>query len=352
MNSSDDIDDHISPFLTVESVLIEPIATLSSMLFLYGMYTVFFGLSVHVLSRRARVGSKFYLGWTTTLFVLATVYTVLYTWAPIRAAIIFFRAATTKSYTPALSFLSGDDGKTAHNAADMTVPILVQLLILCLQVFPCISAGGIVIIVANVKVHYSDSPLLYNLELEQICHVPLAFMAFVFNGITLGCSIVDALGVSDYTKYANLRLTAYEIENGNEVAYTIFHLILTFMIGGRILWISREARRLMGRTTRGRYNAIVAVIVESGVLYAATITAMLVIRYVSDPDAHGPVPIHLDAVATQVSGIAPTLVIVRVAYGNSVESVDQMVSALEFTCTQDDQQRSNTSAIMRQSVQG
>ncbi|KAK1219520.1 hypothetical protein PQX77_017753 [Marasmius sp. AFHP31] len=56
--------------------------------------------------------------------------------------------------------------------------------------------------------------------------------------------------------------------------------------------------------------------------------ASIVVRVVLDPDETGTStsPIDLTSVAYLMAGLAPTLIIVRVAYGKSVDSVQQMVS--------------------------
>ncbi|KAL0059340.1 hypothetical protein AAF712_013918 [Marasmius tenuissimus] len=75
-----------------------------------------------------------------------------------------------------------------------------------------------------------------------------------------------------------------------------------------------------------QYKAIVAAIIESGVLYPTSLITSIMVRLIIDPDAHGTLPVDLAAVSTMMAGFAPTLVIVRVAYGKSVDSVQQMMS--------------------------
>ncbi|KAL0568173.1 hypothetical protein V5O48_013810, partial [Marasmius crinis-equi] len=56
----------------------------------------------------------------------------------------------------------------------------------------------------------------------------------------------------------------------------------------------------------------------------------VIFQLVIDPALHGQVPIDPTAFTTQLAGLAPTMIIARVAYNKSVESVDQMVSTLDF----------------------
>ncbi|KAF9254668.1 hypothetical protein L218DRAFT_885797, partial [Marasmius fiardii PR-910] len=98
--------------------------------------------------------------------------------------------------------------------------------------------------------------------------------------------------------------------------------------GGRIWWISREARRLMGQLTNARYNSIVAIIYVPLLQSTATtaiyscLVADVTLVWAVDPDAHGLIPFDFGP----VTGLAPTLIIVRVAYGKSVNNVQQMVT--------------------------
>ncbi|KAF9251460.1 hypothetical protein L218DRAFT_848285, partial [Marasmius fiardii PR-910] len=85
----------------------------------------------------------------------------------------------------------------------------------------------------------------------------------------------------------------------------------------RIWWISREARGSMGQTTDAKYKSIVAIIIESGVLYAACLVSDVALDFALDPGSNGLVPFDFGPVVTLMSGLAPTLIIVRVMYGKS-----------------------------------
>ncbi|KAK1223246.1 hypothetical protein PQX77_013873 [Marasmius sp. AFHP31] len=123
-----------------------------------------------------------------------------------------------------------------------------------------------------------------------------------------------------------LYVKANQIAMGTWVAVAAFSGLLTLLNGGRVWWISREARRLMGMPTHAKYKAIVAAILESGMLYTTTLIASTLIPLIMDQQSHGDIPVDLTVVSTLMSGLAPTLIIVRVAYGKSVDSVHQMVS--------------------------
>ncbi|KAK1224581.1 hypothetical protein PQX77_012510 [Marasmius sp. AFHP31] len=56
------------------------------------------------------------------------------------------------------------------------------------------------------------------------------------------------------------------------------------------------------------------------------LTATGIIPFTLDPNTSGVMPINLSVVATLMAGLAPTLMIVRVAYGRSVDSAQTVVS--------------------------
>ncbi|KAF9264557.1 hypothetical protein L218DRAFT_228168 [Marasmius fiardii PR-910] len=167
----------------------------------------------------------------------------------------------------------------------------------------------------------------------------LGSVAVILNGIYIGCTIAGVIAWS--TSNFSLYIRASIIFNATGLAIAVFQVILALLTGGRIWWISREARRLMGRSTNRKYNSITAIIIESGMLYAGFQISSNVLLFIIDPtDSAGLFPIDLSPLAGLMAGLAPTLIIVRVAYGKSVDSVQQMVSTLQITSPEENSQRS------------
>ncbi|KAF9259294.1 hypothetical protein L218DRAFT_947700 [Marasmius fiardii PR-910] len=188
---------------------------------------------------------KLYKGSTIALFMLATIYTTVYTWGVCGQTLLAFNAATTKDYTSFLQYGHGDDGKTAW----------VYL-------------------------------ILYTSTIGNMVS-------------TLMNSIADAMLI-----------------------------VLTFLTGGRIWWITSEARKLGARSTHSKFNDIMAIIVILG-------------NVVWNASGVGTVPFDFLAVSTLVSGLAPTIVIAQVAYGRSVDSIQQELSIFHIAEVQASQQRSS-----------
>ncbi|KAL0569006.1 hypothetical protein V5O48_012967 [Marasmius crinis-equi] len=74
---------------------------------------------------------------------------------------------------------------------------------------------------------------------------------------------------------------------------------------------------------------MIAIIVESGFMYSA---ALLVAYTIATVYVALPAPFDPTVITAQFAGLAPTLLIVRVAYNKSYDSVNpnQMVSTLAF----------------------
>ncbi|KAK1222211.1 hypothetical protein PQX77_014955, partial [Marasmius sp. AFHP31] len=102
------------------------------------------------------------------------------------------------------------------------------------------------------------------------------------------------------------------ISNGNGIGIAAFNMFLTLLTAGRIWWISRTDLR--GAQSQETLSVITSAIIESGAMFSITTLVAMIVPLVVDPDAHGLVPIDLATFAVLLSGLAPTLIIVRVAY--------------------------------------
>ncbi|KAJ7824307.1 hypothetical protein B0H14DRAFT_3469437 [Mycena olivaceomarginata] len=92
------------------------------------------------------------------------------------------------------------------------------------------------------------------------------------------------------------------------------NVLVTALTAGRIWWICRQCRLQSNVRTAVQRQCVssVAIMVESGVLYSATVLAYLILN--SIPSMHA-VRNPIYQMLVQVVGIAPTLIIVRVGLG-------------------------------------
>ncbi|KAK7052919.1 hypothetical protein VNI00_004239 [Paramarasmius palmivorus] len=126
-------------------------------------------------------------------------------------------------------------------------------------------------------------------------------------------------------------------------ANAAFNAILTLMIASRIWWVTRAARKLMGRATNRRYRFIVAVLLESGVLYAVAV--ILEVAIANSASTIGS-PINLLPIITQMAGIAPTLIIVRTRIGRVTETAQDALSTIKFSTEPSEEQKTNVSRAL------
>ncbi|KAF7319250.1 hypothetical protein HMN09_00262500 [Mycena chlorophos] len=89
--------------------------------------------------------------------------------------------------------------------------------------------------------------------------------------------------------------------------------LLVTLTAGRIWWIARSARAIMGPTVVRQYRTIMAMILESGAL-SLTPGILYLLLALTESSA---TDVVLAAMA-QISGIAPTIIVVRVGLGNSI----------------------------------
>ncbi|KAF7368226.1 hypothetical protein MVEN_00142500 [Mycena venus] len=102
------------------------------------------------------------------------------------------------------------------------------------------------------------------------------------------------------------------------------NILVTAMTAGRIWWIYRTARVYLQADVQRRYVSAMSILVESGVLYSATVLAYLILGAIPSTKILQPPTLQ---VLNQIMGIAPTLIIVRVGLGVDVPSVQATAKA-------------------------
>ncbi|KAK1216272.1 hypothetical protein PQX77_021108 [Marasmius sp. AFHP31] len=102
---------------TVSNVIVLPIAYLSSMFLLYGMYIIIFGLSINILwRRRESSASKAYMRWIITLFVLTTIYSAVNVWIWMDQSLLEFNTVKSEDYAPLFKYIFGENLASEHAA--------------------------------------------------------------------------------------------------------------------------------------------------------------------------------------------------------------------------------------------
>ncbi|KAJ7732725.1 hypothetical protein DFH07DRAFT_1065536 [Mycena maculata] len=96
-------------------------------------------------------------------------------------------------------------------------------------------------------------------------------------------------------------------------------LILMGLSVGRIWWLARTARKVMGKRITSRYYTICAMILESGALYCVGGILYVIFTIRTYNTTRG-------TILGQLVGITPTIIAVRVGLGKSVESVNSFIA--------------------------
>ncbi|KAJ6497280.1 hypothetical protein C8R45DRAFT_124398 [Mycena sanguinolenta] len=106
------------------------------------------------------------------------------------------------------------------------------------------------------------------------------------------------------------------------------NVLVTMLTAGRIWWISRYSRSYLKTAEKRRYVSAIAILVESGMLYSATVLAYLIVLSIPSASILAE-PIF--AMLVQIMGIAPTLIIVRAGLAVKGEESKPMS---DTTCSQ------------------
>lgn len=309
--SSSLIDKYFGPFVSAGSIITGPIATLATMFLVYGIYCVVFGLSIQALFWHKTSIHKLYKGCSVALFVLATISVAVNTWGISQQALLCFHAATTKDYLPLIKYLVGQNGE-----------------------FPYVLTTNIV---SNLMNSIADVMLVHRcyvlFSYKKFILYPLASAAVVLNGLLLACTVglVNGLGTRTKPLNYNVVVGTYKFENDLGPAIVAFQILLASMTGGRIWWISRQTAQPMGASTQPKYNYIVAIVVESSLLYVGFLLAGMVLQFVLDPATAGVAPFDITAVTPLISGFAPTLVIFCIGHARSGEGGQKTMSTFRAT---------------------
>ncbi|KAI3601608.1 hypothetical protein WG66_003018 [Moniliophthora roreri] len=295
-------EEDISPFDSTTNILVTPIANLTVMLYVYGIYTVLFIISVHVLiHRQDHLNRVLYMFFTIALFTLASACTVVEIFSNVHQATLEFTFTKNQDWASFLAFLNHDNAKT------------ITLTIADLMLFHrCYVIWG--------SSKWIAFPLIFMILSLAICEIVAS--AFMITGIS---NTANPAKVQLYLQSNTIDTAFWLAEMG-------VNIILTLLTAGRIWWITWEAWKHMGPAIKTKYNTIVAIILESGILYPIFLTTTVVYSELADPDAYGSISFLFFIVTYQVAGIAPTLIIIRAASGKTVEytSANKVMSSLHF----------------------
>uniref|UniRef100_A0A0W0FF70 Uncharacterized protein n=2 Tax=Moniliophthora roreri TaxID=221103 RepID=A0A0W0FF70_MONRR len=312
MSNSSVTEEDIAPFDSITTILVQPMADLTVMLYIYGIYTVLFIISLHILiHQQDRPNRALYMLFTIVLFTLTSANNIVWIFISAYQATLEFTFIKNRDWTSWLAYLQHDNVKTI-SFFELILPLCLVITADLMLLHRCYIIWG--------SSKWIAFPIIFLMASLAICEiVASAFMV---------------IGLDNFANPARwqLYLQGATIDGAFLMANMGINTILTLLTAGRIWWISREARKHMGPAIKTKYNMIVAIILESGILYPIFLTADIIVKTLADPANNGSSPFSFEVVAFQVAGIAPTLIIIRAAKGKTIEhtSTNQVVSSLHF----------------------
>ncbi|KAF7353477.1 hypothetical protein MSAN_01537300 [Mycena sanguinolenta] len=265
---------------------------------LYGAYLVMMVLYVQVLRERGLGKNRLLPLATIALFVLCTAHCIL-------VLVVVVHATRSAVDTGSLASLAGQDSVPAHGE-QLLIPERTTMLSL---------AANVIYVTANVL-----ADAIFVFRCYAIWEFQKKIIVFPIL-LTLGVAGIGYLNVISGLVYSgSVNVALFDTSVGLSLFTSI---ILMGLSVGRIWVFARLARRVPDAQTTSTYHTVCAMILESGALYVCGGIAFIVLGFVGPPNIDVTIA---GAVLGQLVGIAPTIIAVRVARGESVDNVDSFIA--------------------------
>ncbi|KAJ6560226.1 hypothetical protein B0H19DRAFT_1146849, partial [Mycena capillaripes] len=257
------------------------------------IYLALFIQSIQLLLSRRRPHHKLHLCGLTALFLLSTIHIVTaYAWAFITdtATTAIYEVLSLRNPPPDL--YGPDDPVVVHHLARL------------------------------LRARYAIANALADAILIWRCYIiwnkswrAVAFpcVAYVVN---IGGFIVGLLPLLGPSQRAAVSVC---------IGTTFFtNVVASSLAASRIWWISRRGSYILSRNSRRTYANLTAILVESGCIYPISIIVVLILFLLPGTSTQS-VLISI-APVYHIVGISPTLIIVRVGLGVSMDDVDKTIT--------------------------
>ncbi|KAK1223419.1 hypothetical protein PQX77_013701 [Marasmius sp. AFHP31] len=144
-------------------------------------------------------------------------------------------------------------------------------------------------------------------------------------------AIMMVIGTRDSSIESNLELALHgvDVQYVSQIMSAVVNFLVTVLTAGRIWWIIRRTSntvRVESSASR-TISSVVRIMVESGMIYPlANIVDLAIVNTLSYLQ-----PVDLAPIMVLAAGIAPTLIVVRVRMGKTVEATTAgKISNIEF----------------------
>ncbi|KAJ7259084.1 hypothetical protein B0H12DRAFT_1108890 [Mycena haematopus] len=257
-------------------------------------YFVMFGFYLKVLRMHGAARNRSLTAATILLFIFCTAHCAL-------------QISTTTLYNQSVSTSLGD----SEHVFDRTFKDYSALAVATNAVYVTSNVIADSIFVSFSK--YCAATPIWNFQLKIIIFPTLLTLAVAGVGYT---NAFWHLHTPNALRFPTLVVAEFSFELLKiSILLSIFTtVILMILTAGRIWWIARSARTLLGQTVTGRYYTACAMILESGAITCASAIVFAAIGFTLDP----------------IYGIAPTIIAVRVGLGRSVDNIESFVAAQKW----------------------
>ncbi|KAL0563555.1 hypothetical protein V5O48_018512 [Marasmius crinis-equi] len=281
---------------------------MSVQFFAYGFYVLLFGMCIRILLRKQDFANrKLFLPWSIALFVMATVSVGCETYRFIAKTVVGFHAVKTQDTSGLEEYYTRDIPRNVTDGFFFAWFILMNATADCILMYRCYVIWG------------SQKRVVIIPFLAALTFSVMGFVGVVMYGIGKRNQLVPS--------NLDLVVKGDMLERVYLIGSASVNLLLTLLTAARIWWITKEARALMGRPVSKRYQTVIAIILESGILFPVFAFLHIALTETSDIVY---VPVNFLPTAAQMGAIAPTLIIVRATTGASVDSVQTAFSTIHF----------------------
>ncbi|KIK68279.1 hypothetical protein GYMLUDRAFT_710780 [Collybiopsis luxurians FD-317 M1] len=291
------------PYSPTEGLLAHLIPSAISSL-LYANYLPLSIICIFTVYRRKRAGYQYQII-AMSLLVLASTVSLIVQWVT--------QSRAFRDLEAALKTASGGADTTQIVQNSMAKTLLDDYTVLGIYIFSNVIADGLLMYRCYV---------IWNRDLKVVVIPALGYLSNIVLGIL---SIVHD----------------HNLVNDFWIITVLENITLTLLTAGRILYINKEIGGILGSAVKTKYNTIAAVMLESGFLYSSIVLATSITARIPRNAIYASC---LLAASTQIVGIAPSLIIIRVARG--VDTRDILSSIAIMTSS------SNTRTVPHRSGTG
>ncbi|KAL0564957.1 hypothetical protein V5O48_017077 [Marasmius crinis-equi] len=228
------------------SLVILPVLEIMIPVFLYGLYTVLYGICMMILRRKKTRYHSRYMIAMSSLYVLATVGMVLtivsvvgYGYANLNAVMVLRE----------IDFFSPSFPPTMRA-------------FFCVYVLSNFLAHGILI---------SRCYVVWGHRLRIIIFPAVLSIACNAAGLVTAATVEQFRPTGSYSVFSLRAAGGTPLVVAFITTDLFINLLLTAMLAGRIFTITRTTRAILGKNVRSMYYSIVIIILESGMLYPVTL---------------------------------------------------------------------------------